>query len=143
MPLIILLQWKTLYYTLSVTHPCKCITDTIYYTQLIKEKRIIVPVFFYIRPSFVSDGFIVIKNKVTEPKSTNWYLGEKKGKVASAKVFDSSLSAIGLRSSFNFLAYYSKQDISSISSTIMENMVLSKSITNKEWYCCLMRLLIN
>ena len=80
----------------------------------------------------MSDGSVVIKSKVTEPKSANWYLGEKKGKVASVKMLDSYLSPIGLRTPFNFLVYYSKQDISSISSTIMENVVLSKSITNEK-----------
>ena len=62
----------------------------------------------------MSDGSVVIKNRVTEPKSANWYLGDKKGKVASVKIFDSSLFPIGLRTSFNFLVYYSKQDISFI-----------------------------
>ena len=80
----------------------------------------------------MSDGSVVIKSKVTEPKSANLYLGEKKSKIASVKMFHSSLYPIGLRTPFNFLVYYSKQDISSISSTIMENVVLSKSITNKK-----------
>ena len=59
-------------------------------------------------------------------------MGENKGKVVSVKVFDSSLSHIGFKTSFNFLVYYSKVDISSVSSTITENMTLSKSITNEK-----------